>query len=85
MVCETAVRAWVIARDTDRESGDGRLDSSSYPYPDMSHSAMFSDPLPEPSGPLRQLRFDRSGLVAVRDLVAAFAAGAGRFLDVPKN
>ena len=53
----------VIARAHDTHPGvvvgDGRLDSASYPHPDMSHSAMFGDPLPEPAGPVRQLAFDR--------------------------
>jgi anti-sigma regulatory factor (Ser/Thr protein kinase) len=51
---------------------DVRSGSASYPHPGLSASAMFSEPLAEPSGAVRVLPFDRTQLAEVRQLVADF-------------
>jgi anti-sigma regulatory factor (Ser/Thr protein kinase) len=53
--------------------GDARTASGSYPHPELSHEAMFGDPLAEPVGPVRTLYFDRTGLADARRHVAEFA------------
>jgi anti-sigma regulatory factor (Ser/Thr protein kinase) len=60
--------------------GDARAASATYPHPELSHAAMFGDPLSEPAGPVWTLPFDQATLAPVRDQIADIALpviGAG--------
>jgi anti-sigma regulatory factor (Ser/Thr protein kinase) len=44
-------------------------------------SGMFDEPLPAPGGPVEELRFDQTGLPAVRSLLRSYATRSGLDLD----
>lgn len=57
--------------------GDRLRESLHYPHPELSHAAMFADPLPEPASVLYRTTFALADLSRVRSAVAEHAAAAG--------
>jgi anti-sigma regulatory factor (Ser/Thr protein kinase) len=57
--------------------GDRRLRSASYPHPELSHAAMFRDPLPAPAAGFYETEFAVEDLTRLRQTVAEHAAAGG--------
>jgi anti-sigma regulatory factor (Ser/Thr protein kinase) len=62
------------------QEGDTPHPSDSYDR-SAAASGMFDEPLPAPAGPVEELRFDQTGLPAVRSLLRSYATRSGLDLD----